>query len=85
MTEKQLAALRHLGKGSNWIDPTQLGEQPYPAISGRVFGALVRLGLAQSRRNSEHIRHEPRVYWTEYKLTSAGREKLRRLGAKKGD
>lgn len=37
-----------------------------------LWGGLVRRGLLDSRKSSEQVRGEPRVFWTCYKITDAG-------------
>lgn len=47
-----------------------------------VLSSLIRQGMLEKQRNSEHVRGERRRYWTEYRLTAAGKDFLRKVREK---
>lgn len=65
--------------GNGWADPKQItsgmGLEPFDPLrtSYRIWNYLTRMGYMERRDNSEQVRGEKRVNWSEFRMTAKGK------------
>lgn len=88
LTVMQLEALTRISIFRKWQDPKQIGvgiDIPHGSPlqqSYRVWAKLASMGLLERLDNSEQVRGERRVYYSEFRITDAGRAALQSQEAK---
>ena len=75
MDDRDVEELQHIAQGRASWKGTQPPYDGYAKNRRRAY-RLVRLGLLNVERFSEHVRGERRFYWAVFGLTSAGRNVL---------
>lgn len=85
LSKEAARALNLIAEYTQWSDPKQIGfglgldlNDPLRK-SYRVWNKLNNLNLIDRQDNSEQVRGEPRVHWSEYRINRYGRAYLESL------